>query len=240
MLQFGLCVCVIWGETKGFERANHSQATPCRKSFVQSFCDYCDGNLLVSRLIGMKGARWAAMTNKGMFEMNKTYIITGVLVASMGIAASSAFAFGPRQNGHGGGHGGGDRMDINFEELDTDSDGQITKAELQAMGAARFDAADTNGDGALSAEELQARAQQQVGKRIASMIERFDKNGDGLLSRDEMPQGGRGGEKGRAGKMFEHFDEDGSGGISQQEFDQAKAQIGERRKGRWGGHGHKD
>ncbi len=165
--------------------------------------------------------------------MNKTYIITGVVVASLGIAATSAFAFGPRHDGHGG-HGGGHGMNISFEELDTDSDGQITQSEMQAMGAARFDEADTDGNGVLSAEELIAKAQQQAGKRVTGMIERFDKDGDGALSRDEMPK------PRRAGRMFDHFDEDGSGGISEQEFDEAKAQMGERRKGHRGGHGPKD
>lgn len=169
--------------------------------------------------------------------MNKKHIITGVLVASLGIAATSAFAFGPKQGGRG--------MDINFEDLfedlDTNSDGQITKTELQAMGAARFDAADADGNGVLSAEEMIARAQTRVSERVMGMIERFDKDGDGALSRDEMPKANRGG---RAERMFDHFDEDGSGGISEQEFNQAKAQIGERRKGRWArpgqGHGSKD
>jgi len=87
---------------------------------------------------------------------------------------------------------------------------------------------------------LDLGAQQRVGKRIAGMIERLDKNGDGLLSRDEMQMAGRGDHKDRTGKMFERFDEDGSGGISQQEFDEAKAQMGERHKGRSGGHGSKD
>ncbi|MCF6231813.1 MAG: calcium-binding protein [Rhodobacteraceae bacterium] len=125
-------------------------------------------------------------------------------------------------------------MNISFEALDTDGNGQITQPELQAMGAARFDNTDTDGNGVLSAGELTARAQQHVGKRVTGMIERLDIDGDGVLSRDEMPR------PRQAGRMFAHFDEDGSGGISEQEFNQAKAKISTRGKGRLGGYGPED
>jgi hypothetical protein len=41
---------------------------------------------------------------------------------------------------------GGQRGAV-FEKIDADSDGQITKTELEAMGAARFARLDTDGDG---------------------------------------------------------------------------------------------
>ena len=158
--------------------------------------------------------------------MKKAIVITGVLATAFVATAGTGFAFGSRQGGPG--------FDISFAELDADGDGQVTMQELAAMGAARFDAADSDGNGVLSAEEIQARAQEQVAKRVAGMIQRFDQDGDGALSRDEMP-GPR-----RAGRMFERFDQDGSGGISEQEFTEARAKIGEHRKGHLGGRWNKD
>lgn len=44
-----------------------------------------------------------------------------------------------------------------FERFDTNGDGVITQAEVEAIGAAKFAKSDTNGDGFLDAEELKAR-----------------------------------------------------------------------------------
>lgn len=52
-----------------------------------------------------------------------------------------------------GGRGAGEAM---IKRADTNSDGQVTKAEFQAVALARFDKADTDGDGTISAEERQA------------------------------------------------------------------------------------
>lgn len=112
-----------------------------------------------------------------------------------------------------------------FEELDTDSNGEISQAELQARGAARFAEADGNGDGFLSAEEIAAAGQSNAARRAERMIEHLDANDDGQLSQDEL--------RGRRdpGEMFARLDEDESGGISAEEFQKM-------RKGR-GGWRHK-
>lgn len=51
------------------------------------------------------------------------------------------------------------RMAKMFARLDTNGDGRLEYAELEAMGAARFDGMDADGDGRLSLEEAQARWQ---------------------------------------------------------------------------------
>lgn len=123
---------------------------------------------------------------------------------------------------HGRGHGGPERLDTNgdgrlsreevaaapagrdgknrllenFDAIDANRDGHITRAELRAWHEAqrpqreaqmrqrfdeRFAAADLNGDGKLSRVE--------VSEKMPRLAERFawlDENGDGFLSREEL------------------------------------------------------
>lgn len=122
---------------------------------------------------------------------------------------------------------------VTFEQLDTDADGKITAAELQARAAARFAEADTNGDGMLSAEELQASADERRAERRAErterMIERLDENDDGQLSLEELP------ERRGQDRMFERLDTDGDGAVSEEEFAKLKDTRGGRHKMRHGG-----
>ncbi|WP_027259731.1 EF-hand domain-containing protein [Leisingera aquimarina] len=142
-----------------------------------------------------------------------------VIVAAAGVAAGGAAL------AKGYGHHG---PKMSFEEIDTDGNGEVTKAEIQAMKEARFSKADADGDGKLTLDEMQAHAQARANERAARMLERFDKDGDGALSKDEMPQ------PRRAGRMFDRMDADGSGGISKEEFEEARARHGGKR---WHGHG---
>lgn len=78
------------------------------------------------------------------------------------------------------------RLAENFDEIDSDADGQLTKEELQAFGKARmleraekrFAETDTNQDGQLSKEE--------VGDRLQLKFDEIDTNADGQLSADEL------------------------------------------------------
>lgn len=148
--------------------------------------------------------------------MKKTVVLMAALITAAGITAAEA-----RE-----GKGEGERM--TFAQLDTDGNGEITLAEMQARQAERFASIDTNGDGGLSAEELTAKASERadsdrVAKRVERMIERSDANGDGLIQADEM-----GGD--RQGKMFERIDTDGNGSISEEEFEAAQKKMGDRKK----------
>lgn len=89
--------------------------------------------------------------------------------------------------------------------LDTDGDGRLSRAEVEAAGEARgkrgnpmlehFDAIDTNHDGYLVRTEVQAWQAQRMQQRRAEMQKRFDArfaaadvNGDGRLSRAEVEE----------------------------------------------------
>ena len=109
-----------------------------------------------------------------------------------------------------------------FATLDTNGDGELTREELQARGAVRFQEADTNGDGLLSEDEIAARGSERLKDRAARMIERMDANGDGQLSQDEIK------ERRNAGEFFDRMDRDDSGTVTQAEFDAARDKMRKR------------
>ncbi|MDJ0920533.1 MAG: EF-hand domain-containing protein [Henriciella sp.] len=113
-----------------------------------------------------------------------------------------------------------------LEAFDTNGDGAISMAEIEAGRDARFAEADTNSDGGISYEEFvaqseQRRAERQI-RRQEQMFARLDANADGLVTPDEMEARG----KGRLEKMFEQADTDQDGVLSAEELEAAK----ERRK----------
>ena len=79
-----------------------------------------------------------------------------------------------------------------FDSIDTNKDGQLSRAELsawkkahkgerQAKAAERFKHADTNGDGKLSRAEAEKNA-----PRLAKRFDAIDTNKDGQLTQDEL------------------------------------------------------
>ena len=157
-----------------------------------------------------------------------SYIAAATVVLAL---ATPAMAFGP---GGGGKHG--PRMD--FETLDTDGNGEVTKAELQAFGQARFAKADADGDGKLTAAELtEARLEQarrRIEAKVQKMLEAMDKDGDGLLSAEEMGPAARAEARAEArrDRMFDRFDADDDGAVSREEAQQAMAMMQQRRHDR--------
>ncbi|MBS0125407.1 EF-hand domain-containing protein [Aestuariicoccus sp. KMU-90] len=110
-----------------------------------------------------------------------------------------------------------------FQQFDTDGDGSITRAEIDAAATARFAAADTDGDGFLSAEELAAHAAAMQAERHAAgsqrMMERLDTDKDGKLSAEEMAARG-------PARMFDRLDADEDGAITREEMAEARMMRG--------------
>jgi hypothetical protein len=152
-------------------------------------------------------------------NLNKISLVPSILTVA---ALSVAVALSPVSASA----KGGDRP--SFEQLDTNSDGALTPAELAAHGAARFAAADTNSDGFLDAEELEAAAKardsKRAGKRIERMMEHRDANGDGKLSVEEMAPS-----EDRIAKRFERADKNDDGQLSEEEFEASAKHRGHKR-----------
>ena len=94
--------------------------------------------------------------------------LTGIAcfcIATVALTSGSAFA----RSGEGAGP-------VDFEMLDTNSDGKITQDEMAAIRAGRLARADTDGDGKLSASELETRAVSQAKKKVQKMMNRFYRN----------------------------------------------------------------
>lgn len=118
------------------------------------------------------------------------------------------------------------------KQIDTNGDGNVSKAEAEAAGAQRllknFDQIDANGDGLISKEERKAH-REKAGEKMKegkAKIKDADTDGNGNLSRDEAAAAGM-------DKMVEHFDKvdaDGDGEISREEMKAAREHLREKRK----------
>lgn len=151
------------------------------------------------------------------------------LLAATGLAcvlALTSIASAQRPGGPGEGRRGDHAPPL--EMLDTDGDGNITKAEVDAHRAEQFAKADSNGDGVVSAEEMtafgEAMKADRKAKRQGDMFARMDANGDGVIGAEEFGP--------RADEMFSKVDADGDGVITPEEREAAMAQMRERREGR--------
>ena len=155
----------------------------------------------------------------------KALIIASV-VAATGIAATAGVV-SAQERGHHGGFGafqhdrGGDsqrgrgRGAAMLENFDTNGDGQLTQAEIDAVRADRFAAFDTDGNGELTLGEYEALWLDAMRERMvdrfqsldndgdaivttaefvepfAAMVSRMDRNQDGIINADDMGRHGR-------------------------------------------------
>ncbi|MGE0232230.1 MAG: EF-hand domain-containing protein [Flavobacteriaceae bacterium] len=166
-----------------------------------------------------------------MDAKKKTLLIAGVAaIALTGITAGAVQADGRwherdgfRGERHGmmGGHdmmggpgmmgGRGDLIRRLAEDADTDKDGKLTQAEIDAAQNARFEKYDADKDGKLNLDEFQnlltevmrpmtvrafqrmdpdgdaAITKDEFDKPLSNIVERMDRNDDGALSRDDRP-----------------------------------------------------
>lgn len=124
----------------------------------------------------------------------------------MGHAIASG-GFGGHHGEHGG-HGG--RGDMLFKFFDTDKDGAITAAEIDAETQRRLTAHDANGDSALSLEEFQGVWMEMLRNRMVDTFQRFDDDGDGRITKAEIDQ--------KTAWMMARMDRDEDGKITRKEL----------------------
>lgn len=153
-------------------------------------------------------------------------LLATLLAATLGTAALA-------QNGPMGG------MMMNFDQMDADKDGKVTKEEAAAARAARFAEADADKDGKLSVDEMLAAHEKAMAARKAArakdMLARIDTDADGFVSAAEMEA------MPMIDKMFDRMDENADGAISTEEMEAMKADMAEHMGDHMGegeGHGH--
>ncbi|MFW2544657.1 EF-hand domain-containing protein [Primorskyibacter sp. 2E107] len=173
-------------------------------------------------------------------------VVTGALVLILGTAGMAQARGGDMERGSGM---RGAMMETWFAQVDTDGDGKITPAEIDAFKQARFTAADTDKDGFLSAEEMsayadKARAEREAARKAAradAMLKRMDTDQDGKISAEEAAAMGPGQDR-----MLKKLDADEDGAVSLEEIQSAQSKMrhwggkrgdgGERQHSRWNGH----
>ena len=114
-----------------------------------------------------------------------------------------------------------DRHKAHLEEVDTDKNGRISKAEADAARDRHFKEADADGNGSVSFEEFQAMTEKRREMMLKRRFERSDKNNDGVLTGDELG--------GRHADHFERMDKNGDGEISEEERKEAHKKMGKHR-----------
>lgn len=110
---------------------------------------------------------------------------------------------GPKH--HMGRMGGGMFRTI-FDTVDADSDGMVTREEIDTYRASRVSDADESGDGVLSIEEFDELYREFTRSRMVDAFQSLDNDGDGTISAEEMDN--------RVSRLVEHLDHDGDGALS--------------------------
>jgi Ca2+-binding EF-hand superfamily protein len=153
--------------------------------------------------------------------------------ALIGALAAAGTVAAQGRPGHGFGPG------IDFDAIDTDGDGALSAAELQARAAARMGLSDTDGDGMLSRVEIIAIFPDPVGGLMNPfgmgrgeifadrMLARMGASAAGTIAVDALAER-------RVNDMLAMLDTDRDGLVSQEEVDAARSRMADRREGRGG------
>jgi hypothetical protein len=173
---------------------------------------FCDGNMHEPRLMFERALQRARPMTSQKEEFMKRFIFQcGFALCAFTLAATPVHATSEDRRGP-----------VQFETLDRDGDGQISREEIEEQRNDRFKDADLNGDGLLSLEEMQQNAAMRAKDRAEQMHARLDRNGDGFISAEEAEPGPR------AERRFDRLDSDGDGAISKAEFESARTRMRER------------
>lgn len=109
-----------------------------------------------------------------------------------------------------------------FEDLDINSDGKISKKEIIQLREIMARSLDLNGDEKLSAEELMQQRTKRAEFSVKRMINILDLNNDGSLSFSELKKSQR---ARNLSKMFERLDQNDDGYISKDEAQRVRKDL---------------
>lgn len=142
------------------------------------------------------------------------YAALAATIAAGGAAfAAQAGRDHAEDDGHRGGrmhHGPGQL----FEKADTDGNGTITRAELDAAQAAHLKDIDRDGNGAVTVEEMDAQHREERLARMSEHLKRLDADKNGVVTTAEFAAGHR--------KHVEKLDANGDGQITREELAERK------------------
>ncbi len=96
-----------------------------------------------------------------------------------------------------------------LREVDTDRDGRITQAEIDAAVNARFARFDADGNGRLSLDEFNALWADVTRPAAVRAFQFMDPNGDASVTKAEIEE--------RTGRLVQRFDRNGDGALSMQD-----------------------
>lgn len=113
-------------------------------------------------------------------------------------------------------------FDQRFKEADKDSDGALSKPEVENAKmpglSAHFDKADANQDGKISKDELHS-SRRRMHDQLAARFKAADKDGDGALTKSEA-------ENAKLERLVQHFDQIDSNKDGKIEPEEAHAKKG--------------
>ncbi len=132
------------------------------------------------------------------------------LLIAAGATAALASPFILNANAFPGGGKGGKFGEKFIERMDTNGDGAVTQAEIDAKHAEKFAEFDANKDGQLSEAEFSALEEARRQERHKAHFQRIDADGNNVVSADEFG--------GRSSKMFERFDKNNDGKLTADEM----------------------
>ena len=108
---------------------------------------------------------------------------------------------------------------LDFEDLDINDDGKVSKDEIRKQRQMVVKSIDLNGDKKLSEEELMQQHIRRSEFSVKRMIRKLDSNGDGSVSFLELKKASL---LKNLSKMFDRVDEDADGYISKDEVQRIK------------------
>ena len=109
-----------------------------------------------------------------------------------------------------------------FEDLDFNNDGKVSKEEIVKQREIAVRSMDLNGDQKLSSEELMQQHAKRAEFSVNRMIKKLDSDGDGSLTFVELENSQR---IGNLRKMFDRLDKDDDGYISRDEVLRVKKNM---------------
>lgn len=155
--------------------------------------------------------------------------------ALIALLAGGALAAGKGDHGGMGGMGGRMGGAAMLAQLDTDGDGKISRAELEAHRAAEIARMDPDGDGRIGRAEFveghRAAAAERAAAAAGARFAALDANGDGVLSAAEVMRGGG------PLAMFDRLDRNGDGMLGSEDAHDDDDRGGREHRAE-GRHGH--